>query len=744
MKTKLLQGFVILIGLIGVAFLAQPASAATYTVTNTSDSGAGSLRQAIIDANANVGADTIEFNIAGAGPHTIVVGATELPEITGPTIVDGTTQTDSSCGDLVPATLPAASNTPHDLQIVLDGSNITWIDYEQGILHFVNGADNSEVRGIAFVNAGSAGPDYITGISIGDLGSGPVDDVLIECNYFGIMPDGTTEAPNYGSGIQARYEVSGIVVRNNLISAAQGGGLTIYDNNFPYTSSGNIIEENLFGTLADGLTPASYNQSLVTAEGLTGLTMQRNVVGSDSNFYAAELRYSENVIVQNNYIGLNINQGPLPNNGNGLSLVEIDNSTVTNNLISNSSFDGISAYSYNATTTISNNEISNNPGSGAYVSNSSILTGNNIHDNDGTGVAVGNDGIVSNNYIYSNGGSGIDVGGFGSSMTGNYIGINQSMNPSGNGAAGILIDSNTGNTTIGGGNSSERNYIADNVGDGIEIFNDIAGNCGWSNINSTTLGNYIGTNTSGLEQTGYGNGGSGVSINEVNDGDQCGGGSVYNHQVGGDNSGEANVIAGNNEDGIRIYMSSNQSTGANVFSGIFLPNNIFGNGNLGINLAYDSTGGGNADTDLGPNPLNNNLMSYPAINANYYLNRPTINTATFSGNDITVNYDFQANQADESSLFQSDVVGYRLDFYLNDAGQDGAYAGYSQGKTHIGSFVVNGSETNASHVFTSPVSLTGNEVITATTTVLWQNIPDPCPTPGRYGDGPPYINTTCE
>ena len=30
--------------------LCQPASAATYTVTTTSDSGAGSLRQAIIDA----------------------------------------------------------------------------------------------------------------------------------------------------------------------------------------------------------------------------------------------------------------------------------------------------------------------------------------------------------------------------------------------------------------------------------------------------------------------------------------------------------------------------------------------------------------------------------------------------------------------------------------------------------------------------------------------------------------------
>ena len=57
-------------------------SAATYTVTNTADSGAGSLRQAIIDANGTPGvADTIAFNIPGAGAHTITP-ASPLPTIT--------------------------------------------------------------------------------------------------------------------------------------------------------------------------------------------------------------------------------------------------------------------------------------------------------------------------------------------------------------------------------------------------------------------------------------------------------------------------------------------------------------------------------------------------------------------------------------------------------------------------------------------------------------------------------------
>src|SRR5687768_18517027 len=48
-----------------------------FSVTNTLDAGAGSLRQAILDANATTndadGPDIIQFNIPGAGPHTIAL-----------------------------------------------------------------------------------------------------------------------------------------------------------------------------------------------------------------------------------------------------------------------------------------------------------------------------------------------------------------------------------------------------------------------------------------------------------------------------------------------------------------------------------------------------------------------------------------------------------------------------------------------------------------------------------------------
>src|SRR5262245_27768694 len=67
---------------------------ATFTVVNTNDTGAGSLRQAILDANAqaNVGGpDRVEFNIPGSGVHTITP-LSALPDITDPGTIDGYTQ----------------------------------------------------------------------------------------------------------------------------------------------------------------------------------------------------------------------------------------------------------------------------------------------------------------------------------------------------------------------------------------------------------------------------------------------------------------------------------------------------------------------------------------------------------------------------------------------------------------------------------------------------------------------------
>src|SRR5437868_4554267 len=81
--------------ILGVCLFAWGLEGATAAgpapVTNTNDSGPNSLRQAILDSNGNPGTDTITFQIPGAGLHTISP-TSALPDITGPVIIDGTTQ----------------------------------------------------------------------------------------------------------------------------------------------------------------------------------------------------------------------------------------------------------------------------------------------------------------------------------------------------------------------------------------------------------------------------------------------------------------------------------------------------------------------------------------------------------------------------------------------------------------------------------------------------------------------------
>src|SRR4051812_30516878 len=77
----------------------------TYTVVNTNDAGTGSLRQAILDANAHGGADTIRFQI-GSGAKTL------SPKSQLPGLGDGAT--------LDASTQPGFAGTP---LISIDGSS---------------------------------------------------------------------------------------------------------------------------------------------------------------------------------------------------------------------------------------------------------------------------------------------------------------------------------------------------------------------------------------------------------------------------------------------------------------------------------------------------------------------------------------------------------------------------------------------------------------------------------------------
>ncbi|MGN6546252.1 MAG: DUF4347 domain-containing protein, partial [Aureliella sp.] len=197
---------------------------ATYTVTNTNDSGAGSLRQAIIDANANGGADTITFNIAGTGTHTISL-ASALPMITDAVTIDATTDDSYSANGSKPA-------------IILDGNDLV-----ASGLELSSTADGSTVRGLVIRDFGNYGVRI-------DSGS---DNNIVAGNYIGnLTSSGTasaTDANNAGVYVAgSNNQIGGSTAADrNVISGNTTVGVSV-------AGSGNIVSGNYIGVASDGST----------------------------------------------------------------------------------------------------------------------------------------------------------------------------------------------------------------------------------------------------------------------------------------------------------------------------------------------------------------------------------------------------------------------------------------------------------------------------------------------------------
>ncbi|WP_237170493.1 beta strand repeat-containing protein [Paludisphaera borealis] len=136
---------------------------ATFTVTNLGDSGTGSLRQAIIAANAQPGPDTIDFGVAGV----IRVGRTSLPSITDSVAING-------------GSAPTFAGAP-----------VVTVDFHgtKGF-NFANGADGSSLSSLSLVSAGNAGVTL------------NASHVTVQGNYIGLRADGSSVAGNRGDGIQ--------------------------------------------------------------------------------------------------------------------------------------------------------------------------------------------------------------------------------------------------------------------------------------------------------------------------------------------------------------------------------------------------------------------------------------------------------------------------------------------------------------------------------------------------------------
>ncbi len=325
--------------------LASGALATTYSVSTTADSGAGSLRQAILDANANPGADTIAFNIAGSGVQTISP-LTALDTITDAVTIDGYTQPGASANTNLPN-----QGTNAVLLIELDGTH----SGSSGVLT-IQGPANSNVtiRGLV-INRGAVGAILIYG-----QGS----NFVVEGCFIGTDPTGLTSMDRYnGFGILVDQGATNVRVggttpaARNVISGNNFAGIA-FGCNSSGGGTGHMIQGNLIGTDATGAaappdnSPGGslgvdfcYGVSNVTLGGTTAA--ERNVISGNQGI-AVDLGSSfsndvHDITIRGNYIGTDVTGTARLGNGTIGIRINQPNNGVFDNVISASGAEGIQA-----------------------------------------------------------------------------------------------------------------------------------------------------------------------------------------------------------------------------------------------------------------------------------------------------------------------------------------------------------------------------------------------------------------
>ena len=233
---------------------------AVYTVNSTADPGDGvcdevscTLRDAILNANANAGSDAITFAIPGSGPQQIAPSS-ELPAITDPVVIDG--DTERTTGTEIPADSKA---------IVLNGDGA---GASANGLVLATGSGVSEIKGLAIGHFQCA-TDCTGGVGLVVQSDGNT----IDGNYVGLGADGTTGAANAGGGILLQgngNRVGGSTTAARNVVAANGVAQVVV------TGSTNTTEGNYVGAASDGTTEHNDVTGIVLQGGARG-----NVIGGD-------------------------------------------------------------------------------------------------------------------------------------------------------------------------------------------------------------------------------------------------------------------------------------------------------------------------------------------------------------------------------------------------------------------------------------------------------------------------------
>lgn len=571
---------------VGMAAIYGPGLTLNSVVTNTQDSGMGSLRAALYFAYDHPGT-TVTFNIPtndsgySNGVYNIEL-TDQLPCLVSGTTVDGGSQPGHIAGvPLIHIDGSAAwSNIGLRIRgtncvvrgLAIDGCLAYGILIDSGARSNLVGGYTAAARNVLLHNGSSnleiSGTNSYSGVMIvKSYTSGNV----VAGNFIGIGSSRLTNPPGLNEGIMisnsARSNFIGgaVVGAGNIISSNAGSGIFISGTG----TQGNVIQGNYIGLNATG--SAAQPNGYYGVEIASGASF--NLIGGSGagNVISGNKSYGINIygsntignVVQGNFVGVNL-LGTV-GIGNGNSGVAIDQGSKSN-LIG-----GI----------LAGNVISGNGGSGVFVADAG--TSGNIIEGNYIGLsALGSSGIGNSYYgieIYTpfntiggnvagagnvvsgNGSSGVflsSANASGNNVLGNYVGLNAVGSAAiPNAVYGVEIMNGATANYIGGANAA-RNYISGNYNSGVAIHD------------SGTAANYVQGNTIGLNVTGAAavpNGGSGVFLAN----------GAQSNAIGGITWGSPNIIASNVFYGIELW---NASTSNNTLRA----NSTFGNGGVSINL----------------------------------------------------------------------------------------------------------------------------------------------------------------
>ncbi|MEO6064749.1 MAG: right-handed parallel beta-helix repeat-containing protein, partial [Lysobacterales bacterium] len=484
----------------------MPLAAATFTVTSTASFGAGTLRSAISQANAAAGADTIVFNVAGAGVRTITL-ASALPTLSGGLVVDATTQPGYAGTPLIAIDGTGAGSTSHGLAI--SGNNVT-------------------VRGLTLQSFSGDGVRVLAG-------SGN----RIEQSWIGIDPTGTSASPNQngvwienaaGNFIGPGNTLSGNRVDGVRINGANSTGNRVFGNRAGTNPAGNVAIANLFngvvvtggsGNTIGGSTPADNNvisgntrSGIGIGAGASSNLVARNTIGlaADGNTVLGNL--IDGVLVldaPNNRIG-----GDVPGtfntiSGNGGDGIELRGAGATGNLVQRNVIG----------TSLFGNDARPNQGAGVRIAGApDNVIGAATPQPNGSNLISGN--------IYA--AMVIEAGAHRTLIQGNRIGTNLDGTQSLANTFGIVIDEADG---IRIGVAGNGNLISGNANYGVYAM-------GSSDMRLES--NFIGTRLDG--NAALGNGGAGIYFGS-------GLTPCTNIVIGGSWGVSGNLISGTTVDGFR-------------------------------------------------------------------------------------------------------------------------------------------------------------------------------------------------